>query len=217
MPTKHIDTASWSTVESMTIKAIELSGSLVKEVDVIRLLIEKGAKAVTEEELRDINGFTPRYGVLSWGMDGSIRDFGTITPEEYAAYLNANQPVMTGVYGQTAVGKSTFKERLFKCLPDDLASKIIATDENDGRISEATRHDLFKSFFEEAKSVMFVEHAFNCSSMITKFVGAMATCEINFLFVGEVGEGRKAKMEKVSQVMRNSPTFTYVGNSKEEL
>lgn len=42
MPTKHIDTTSWNTVESVTVRAIELNGKLVKETDVIRLLIERG-------------------------------------------------------------------------------------------------------------------------------------------------------------------------------
>ena len=59
MPTKHIDTTSWNTVESVTVRAIELNGKLVKETDVIRLLIERGAKTLTDDDLRNINGFKP--------------------------------------------------------------------------------------------------------------------------------------------------------------
>lgn len=63
MPTKHIDTTSWNTVESVTVRAIELNGKLVKETDVIRLLIERGAKTLTDDDLRNINGFKLTMGL----------------------------------------------------------------------------------------------------------------------------------------------------------
>ncbi|WP_306167841.1 hypothetical protein, partial [Escherichia coli] len=37
-------------------------------------------------------------------------DYKSHLPEEYAAYLAANQPVMTCVYGNTATGKTNFKD-----------------------------------------------------------------------------------------------------------
>ena len=91
MPTKHIDTTSWNTVESVTVRAIELNGKLVKETDVIRLLIERGAKTLTDDDLRNINGFKPNYGVMSWSKDGTITDFGTIEPEDDVAPWNTGQ------------------------------------------------------------------------------------------------------------------------------
>lgn len=194
MPTKHIDTTSWNTVESVTVRAIELNGKLVKETDVIRLLIERGAKTLTDDDLRNINGFKPNYGVMSWSKDGTITDFGTIEPEEYAAYLAANQPVMTCVYGNTATGKTNFKDSLLRCISDDMAENFLVEDEDNGRISEDTRLHLFKSFFDEGRNVVFVEHAHNCSCMITRFVNAMASSKVNFIFIGEVGPARKAKM-----------------------
>ncbi|HGT3066117.1 TPA: hypothetical protein ACPEZQ_004998 [Escherichia coli] len=213
MPTKHIDTTSWNTVESVTVRAIELNGKLVKETDVIRLLIERGAKTLTDDDLRNINGFKPNYGVMSWSKDGTITDFGTIEPEEYAAYLAANQPVMTCVYGNTATGKTNFKDSLLRCISDDMAENFLVEDEDNGRISEDTRLHLFKSFFDEGRNVVFVEHAHNCSCMITRFVNAMASSKVNFIFIGEVGPARKAKMIKTARyvIMKLSENYPYKG------
>ena len=198
MPTKHIDTTSWNTVESVTIRAINLNEKLVKETDVIRLLIERGAKALTDDDLRNINGFKPGYGIMSWSRDGTIADFGTIQPEEYAAYLTANQPLMTCVYGGTASGKTSFKDSLLRCLPDDMAATFSVEDADNGPISEATRSCLFNSFLDEGRNVVFVEHAHSSASMITRFLKAMASSKVNFIFTGETGPGRKANMTMVS-------------------
>ncbi|HBV5882652.1 TPA: hypothetical protein ACM383_005225, partial [Escherichia coli] len=121
-------------------------------------------------------------------------DYKSHLPEEYAAYLAANQPVMTCVYGNTATGKTNFKDSLLRCISDDMAENFLVEDEDNGRISEDTRLHLFKSFFDEGRNVVFVEHAHNCSCMITRFVNAMASSKVNFIFIGEVGPARKAKM-----------------------
>lgn len=211
MPTKHIDNATWDTIESLTVKAVGLTGKLIKETDVIRLLVETGARYVTEQDLKNINGFKPKYGVVSWSKDGTIRDLGTISPEDYATLLTTNQPLLTGVYGQTGVGKTNFKDRLLTCLPVEFAESIQVRDADDGLIAEDERLSLFKSFFEESKSLIIVEHAYDCSSMITKFVRAMANSNVNFIFSGEVGANRKSTFEVVSRVMRKKPEFTYLG------
>ncbi len=214
MPTKHIDAGSWKTVESLTLKAVGLSGKLIKETDMIRLLIAKGAGVVTDEELRNINGFTPRYGVLSWALDGSINDLGTISPEAFAEHVATNEPFMIGVYGQTATGKSNFKDRLLACLPDELKVNLSVFDP-ERQISEEERIKLFSTFFEDKKSVIFVEHAKNSSSMITNCVNAMANSEVNFIFAGEEGEKRRTMVDKLAQVMRQPATLGYIGKNKE--
>ncbi|WP_181817466.1 hypothetical protein, partial [Escherichia coli] len=88
-------------------------------------------------------------------------DYKSHLPEEYAAYLAANQPVMTCVYGNTATGKTNFKDSLLRCISDDMAENFLVEDEDNGRISEDTRLHLFKSFFDEGRNVVFVEHAHN--------------------------------------------------------
>ena len=218
MPTKHIDNESWKIVESLTVKAVEVTGTLVKESDVFRLLIETGARHVSERDLKDIYGFKPGYGVMCWNKEGVITDFGTVTPEEYASHYAANQPLMTGVYGHTATGKTEFKNRLLSCLAakHHVNEPIKVLDDDDGYLTENDRNSHFKSFFEDGESVIFVEHASNCSSMITKFVNSMAKSKVNFLFSGEDGEGRKKKIDLIKQVMRNEPEFTYVGKSGSE-
>ncbi|EMP0216466.1 hypothetical protein MWS60_004957 [Klebsiella pneumoniae] len=195
MPTKHIDTESWNTVETTTLKAIELSGKLVKETDVIRLLITKGAAAVTNDDLRDIYGFKPGYGVLTWDKEGTITDFGTMPPEDYATYLVAHAPLLTFVYGQTCTGKSSFKEALLKHLPKALAASVTVEDEDAGRISEQRKTELFQMYFKDGKNVLIVEHGHSSSDVITRLIGVMAKCEMNFLLAGSVGEGRKTALK----------------------
>lgn len=214
MPTKHIDIGSWKTVESLTIKAVGLSGKLIKETDMIRLLIAKGAGVVTDEELRNIYGFTPRYGVLRWSLDGSITDLGTVSPEAFLEQVITSEPFMIGVYGLTATGKSSFKDRLLACLPDDLKANL-AVHDPERLIAEEDRIKLFSTFFEDRKSVIFVEHADSSSSMITRCVNAMVNSKVNFVFVGEEGEKRKAMVDKIAQVMRQPATLGFIGKSKE--
>jgi hypothetical protein len=214
MPTKHIDTGSWKTVENLTIKAVGLSGKLIKETDMIRLLIAKGAGAVTDDELRNINGFTPRYGVLRWALDGSITDLGTVSPESFSEHVVTNEPFMIGVYGLTATGKSSFKDRLLACLPGELKANL-AVHDPERQIAEEDRIKLFSTFFEDRKSVIFVEHSDSSSSMITRCVNAMVNSKVNFVFVGEEGEKRKMMVDKIAQVMRQPATLGYSGKSKE--
>lgn len=215
MPTKHIDAGSWKTVESLTLKAVGLSGKLIKETDMIRLLIAKGAGVVTDEELRNINGFIPRYGVLSWALDGSIEDLGTVSPDVFAECAATNGPFMIGVYGQTATGKSNFKDRLFACLPDSFKENLTIFDP-ERPISDEERINLFSIFFEEKKSVIFVEHSDNSSRLITRCVNAMVNSKINFFFVGDVGEKRKTMVDKLTHVMRQPATFGYIGKNRDE-
>lgn len=176
MPTKHIDSESWNAVEATTLKAIELSGKLVKETDVIRLLITKGAAAVTNDDLRDIYGFKPGYGVLTWNREGHIVDFGTIPPEKYAAYLASHAPLLTFVYGKTNTGKSSFKEALLKHLPEALAASITVEDEDTGRISEQRKIEIFQMYFKDGKNALIVEYGRSSSDVITRLIGVMATC-----------------------------------------
>lgn len=195
MPTKHIDSESWNTVEATTLKAIELSCKLVKETDVIRLLITKGAAAVTNDDLRDIYGFKPAYGVLTWNREGIITDFGTIPAEEYSAYLVANAPLLTYVYGPTCTGKSVFKEALLKHLPKELAASVLVEDEDYGRISEQRKVELFQMFFKNGKNALIVEHGQGCSEVLARLIGVMAKCEVSFLLAGSAGESKKATMK----------------------
>ena len=191
MPTKHIDNDTWSSIEALTIKAINLSGKLVKETDMIRLLVKKGADAVTEEELRNVNGFSPKYGVLSWQRNGMITAHETVHPEEYAAFFNANCPFMTYVYGLTCTGKSNFKDRLLTFLPEETAKSLKVIDEDDGRVTEYLRKDLFETSFKDNKPVILVEHGRGIPEVMTRLVGPMATCAIDFVFAGQPADKGK--------------------------
>lgn len=184
MPTKHIDKDTWSSIESLTIKAIKLSGKLVKETDMIRLLVKRGADAITEEELRNVNGFSPKYGVLSWQRNGTITSHKTIDPDEYAAFFEAKRPFMTYVYGQTCTGKTSFKDRLLPLLPLEDAKSLKVIDEDDGRVSEQQRNDYFERSFKDNNPAILIEHGKSIPEIMTRFIESMAKCGISFVFAG---------------------------------
>jgi len=190
MPTKHIDNESWDIIEAKTVEAIGLSGKLVKEVDIIRLLVEKGAAVVTREELRNINGFKPRYGVMCWEQSGTIKDFGTISPENFAGLLIKQQPFMVCVYGGVCSGKSSFVEKLLECLPQEITDNLTVEDEHWHQRPDQYKSQLFDAFFKDGKSVIFVQHGYSIGNILAQLIGILAKCEIDFVFEGKTGSGK---------------------------
>lgn len=182
MPTKHIDNDSWSSIEALTIKAIQLSGKLVKETDMIRLLVKKGAESITDDELRNINGFIPKYGVLSWQRDGVIRSHGTVHPEHYAQYFADHKPFMTYVYGMTATGKTNFKDRFLAILAEQKATSLKVIDSDDISVTDELRKHLFEQSFKKNESTILIEHGHDVPQVMTRFVASMALCDVNFVF-----------------------------------
>lgn len=50
MPTKHIDEATWRKVANETVKAVTTTRFALKDTEVLKILILKGLKNVTEED-----------------------------------------------------------------------------------------------------------------------------------------------------------------------
>lgn len=52
MPTKHIDTTTWRKVESETVRAVIATKTSLKDTEVLKLLILKGAQVITDEDYK---------------------------------------------------------------------------------------------------------------------------------------------------------------------
>ncbi|QIB64053.1 hypothetical protein [Kineobactrum salinum] len=53
MPTKHIDERVWREVEKKTVEAVTKTQLGFKDTEILKLLILKGLKTVTEDEIRE--------------------------------------------------------------------------------------------------------------------------------------------------------------------
>lgn len=203
MPTKHIDNETWASIEALTIKAINLSGKLVKETDMIRLLVKKGAETVTDDEIRNINGFTPQYQVLSCQRDGEcfqLTSHGTVNPDEYASFLHATAPNLTYVYGATCTGKTNFKDRLLSILPEKTCDSLKVIDADDWEISDELRKTLIEDSFKKNKPVILIEHGTSTPEIMTRMFRAMAGSDVNFVFAGKTASGKVIKPQDATNL-----------------
>lgn len=53
MPSKHVDEQTWRKVEKETVRAVIAAQASIKETEVLRILILKGLKHVTEDDYRE--------------------------------------------------------------------------------------------------------------------------------------------------------------------
>ncbi|MGI1946814.1 hypothetical protein [Shewanella glacialipiscicola] len=53
MPSKHVDEQTWRKVEKETVRAVIAAQASIKETEVLRMLILKGLKHITEDDYRD--------------------------------------------------------------------------------------------------------------------------------------------------------------------
>ncbi len=52
MPTKHIDEPTWRKVEKETVKAVITTQTALKDTEILKILILKGLKEITEEDYK---------------------------------------------------------------------------------------------------------------------------------------------------------------------
>lgn len=50
MPSKHIDELTWKKVQDETVKAVILTKTSLKDTEVLKILIKKGLKNITDED-----------------------------------------------------------------------------------------------------------------------------------------------------------------------
>lgn len=53
MPSKHVDEQTWRKVEKETVRAVIAAQASIKETEVLRILILKGLKHITEDDYRE--------------------------------------------------------------------------------------------------------------------------------------------------------------------
>lgn len=53
MPSKHVDEQTWRKVEKETVRAVIAAQASIKENEVLRILILKGLKHVTEDDYKE--------------------------------------------------------------------------------------------------------------------------------------------------------------------
>lgn len=53
MPSKHVDEQTWRKVEKETVRAVIAAQASIKETEVLRILILKGLKHVTEDDYKE--------------------------------------------------------------------------------------------------------------------------------------------------------------------
>lgn len=53
MPSKHVDEQTWRKVEKETVRAVIAAQASIKETEVLRMLILKGLKNITEDDYRE--------------------------------------------------------------------------------------------------------------------------------------------------------------------
>ncbi|MEX3242810.1 hypothetical protein [Serratia quinivorans] len=103
MPTKHIDDMSWRGIEMLTVDANKVSALLrpVKEADVLRLVLQKGLGAVSEEDLRRLSERRAEQGILLWRQGSACLIVDNATPEDVASLLVQDAPLLAVVYGKS--------------------------------------------------------------------------------------------------------------------
>lgn len=117
MPTKHIDAAQWSAIETMTVELTQQTNAPVKEGDVLKEVIAAGLNALTVNELGERFAFQPRHRAV---IMSKLNPSGTTTTHltaptaaTAAALLNDSAGFIVCVYGKTNSGRSTFAQALY--------------------------------------------------------------------------------------------------------
>lgn len=54
MPSKHIDDQTWRKVEEITVKAVVTTKTSIKDTEMLRWLVLKGIKEMSEDDFREI-------------------------------------------------------------------------------------------------------------------------------------------------------------------
>ncbi|MBY5246600.1 hypothetical protein [Klebsiella quasipneumoniae] len=150
MPTKHIDAAQWSAIETMAVELTQQTNAPVKEGDVLKEVIAAGLNALSVKGLGDRFAFQPRHSAV---IMSKLNPSGTATTNltaptaaTTAALLEDSAGFIVCVYGKTNSGRSTFAQALYDELSaaqrltvnlyDDAGAEAISqgwADYNDGK------------------------------------------------------------------------------------
>lgn len=117
MPTKHIDAAQWEQIEQITLELTRQRNQIVKESEVLKIIIDSGLSKTTKEEITAQLEYKPSCKVIMIHKVNGINiveSFNKPTVMELInpTYRTPGNPCMIFVYGKTDSGRSTFIKKL---------------------------------------------------------------------------------------------------------
>lgn len=117
MPTKHIDNETWAMIEEMHVKAVKDNDQIVREFDLLRLIIQTGIQHVTDAQLSAL-AINRECGVFFFNSKSPLPRPHRTNPDpaDCAELLLSGAADLIVVYGITNSGKSTLVERILAQL-----------------------------------------------------------------------------------------------------
>lgn len=179
MPTKHIDAAQWEHIEELTLELTRQRNQIVKESEVMKIIIDSGLSKTTKEEISRQLDYKPSCSVIiMYKINGTsvIENIAKPTVMELINSRTPGNPCMIFIYGKTCSGRSTFIEKL-KEQWDIITYDNLPDSERD-IISHA------RGNYENGNSVAVVIHASNQVAAMKKIFPE----EERMLKIGEVFE-----------------------------
>lgn len=119
MPSKHIDAAQWEKIEELALELTRTKNRIIKEGDVLKLVIEAGLKGINAETISHHFDFQCRYSAfLHFEVGEASLDISLDKPDvkDVIENLYPGLPFVLTVFGNTNTGKSTFINQVAAAL-----------------------------------------------------------------------------------------------------
>jgi len=176
MPSKHIDAIQWKKIEEITLELTRTKNRMIKEGDVLKLIIEAGLKGIDTEAISHHFDFQPRYNAfLHFEVGDASLALSLDKPaiEDVIESLYPGLPFVLTVYGNTNTGKSTFINELTAAL--DKSYDITVYDNADsGENVEIGKSDIVRAWknYKAGNSSIIGIHASTPDAALKKIVRA---------------------------------------------
>lgn len=164
MPTKHIDAAQWEQIEELTLELSIQRNQIVKESEVMKIIIDNGLSKTTKEEIAAQLDYKPSCNVIIMYKINGIPVIESMTKPTVMEVINRSPgiPRMIFIYGKTCSGRSTFVEKLKEQW--DIITYDNLPDPESDIISHAKCH------YENGNSVAVVIYASNQMEAMNKII-----------------------------------------------
>lgn len=178
MPTKHIDAAQWEQIEELTLELSKQRNQIVKESEVLKIIIDNGLSKTTKEEIAAQLDYKPSCNVIIMYKINGTPVIESMTKPTVMEVINRSPciPRMIFIYGNTCSGRSTFIEKLKEQW------NIITYDNLRDPERDIINHAKWN--YENGNSVAVVIHASNQMEAMNKIISK----EERMLRLGEVYE-----------------------------
>lgn len=218
MPTKHIDAAQWSAIETMTVELIQQTNAPVKEGDVLKEVIAAGLNALSVKGLSERFAFQPRHSAV---IMSKLSPSGTATTNltaptaaTTAALLEDSAGFIVCVYGKTNSGRSTFAQ----ALCDELSTaKRLTVNLYDDAGAEAISQGW--ADYNNGKGAIIVLHAAGQMQALDGLYSthrSVPVIEEGEEIVLKAYSGTDLDMSLIRATMRRAPERMTIGELKEK-